>query len=377
MKIAIATTGRFWLLDLARELDTLGHDVAFYSYVPRTRAEKFGLPSRCHRGFLPYVAPILATLKYAPANLKPGLDHQLLKAMDAMIASWLEPCDVFIGLSGLCVKSAMAAKSKYGAAIFLERGSRHIFSQKEILEGIRKVNGKATRVPAFYVEREMTGYEIADTIVVPSRHVEKSFSERGVSIKKLFRNPYGVDLSMFPPTPVPTNEPPTVIFVGGWSLRKGCDVLFKAWKNMEDVNLVHVGAAGDAPMPNDQGFFHYDPVPQWELKEVYGRAHIFAMASREEGLSLVQAQALACGLPVVCTDRTGGEDLKDFLCDPSLITVVPVERHDVLAEALNAALSRATSMAGVRDLLGAGREKLSWRAYGERYDSKLMEVSPA
>ena len=43
MKITIAASHRFHLLDLARELASLGHEVRFYSYVPTKRAMKFGL----------------------------------------------------------------------------------------------------------------------------------------------------------------------------------------------------------------------------------------------------------------------------------------------------------------------------------------------
>ena len=61
--------------------------------------------------------------------------------------------------------------------------------------------------------------------------------------------------------------------------------------------------------PNSERFVHYDFVPQWRLGEFYAQAHVFAIASKEEGLALVQLQALASGLPLVCTDRTGGGDL--------------------------------------------------------------------
>lgn len=43
MKINIASTHRFHLLDLARELERQGHDVKFYSYVPTQRCTQFGL----------------------------------------------------------------------------------------------------------------------------------------------------------------------------------------------------------------------------------------------------------------------------------------------------------------------------------------------
>ena len=33
------------------------------------------------------------------------------------------------------------------------------------------------------------------------------------------------------------------------------------------------------------------------------------MSSIEEGMAMVQMQALACGLPLICTTNTGGEDL--------------------------------------------------------------------
>jgi glycosyltransferase involved in cell wall biosynthesis len=292
--------------------------------------------------------------------------------MDSLVASILEPCNVFIGMSGLCVKSAEAAKRKYGAKVFIERGSRHILSQKEILDAIRAPAGRKTTVPDYAVRRELASYEIADIIVVPSRHAKRSFIERGVTLEKLFRNPYGVDLSMFPPTPAPSPDPPTVIYVGSWSLRKGCDVLTEAWQKLKGVKLIHVGPYGDEPIPRESGFQHYGPVDQERLADFYAKAHVFAIASREEGLSLVQAQALACGLPVVCTDRTGGEDLSEFLDDPSSITVVSIEDSDSLANAIHESLDRACRMNGVRDLLGQAREKLSWRAYGERYDRALQ-----
>jgi hypothetical protein len=44
LRVAIATAGRFHVLDLARELNALGYAVDFYSYVPKTRALRFGLP---------------------------------------------------------------------------------------------------------------------------------------------------------------------------------------------------------------------------------------------------------------------------------------------------------------------------------------------
>lgn len=368
MRIAIVTSGRFHVLDLARELAALGHDVAFYSYVPRRRAEQFGLPRRCHRSLLPFVLPLIVAQRKGPKSWGNRLEPLLQRTLDGLVARRLEPCDVFIGMSGLCVKSAEAAREKYGAKIILERGSRHILSQKEILEAIPGLARPA--VPEFNLQRELWGYEFADVVSIPSLHVERSFLERGFSREKLCRNPYGVDLTMFPPTAKPANRMPTLIFAGTWGLQKGCDVLTEALRD-QPWRLIHVGSVGDLPLPQLPNFESRGLVPQSKLASVYAQADVFVQPSRQEGLSLVQAQALACGLPLVCTDRTGGEDLAEFLEDPSWVTVVQPEDVTALRNAITKAFDKATTQKGMRNILRSARDRLSWQAYGERYEQKL------
>ena len=60
LRIAIATNGRFHVLDLARELDRLGHHVTFYSLLPKWRSRQFGLSAdRCVSLF--WVMPVSYT----------------------------------------------------------------------------------------------------------------------------------------------------------------------------------------------------------------------------------------------------------------------------------------------------------------------------
>jgi len=375
MRIAIATTGRFHVLDLARELAALGHQVAFYSIVPRRRALRFGLQASSHRSLLPWLAPLLVAQRYGGRWVREAMNPLVLMTVDWLISWRLERCDAFIGMSGLCVKSARTARQRYGAKVFIERGSRHILSQKQILDDIKRMSPAAQTVPDYAVKRELASYELADVVVVPSRHTEKSFVERGFPTARLFRNSYGVDLSMFTPTAPPSYELPTVIFVGAWSYQKGCDLLVTAVGSLAGhVRLLHVGAVGDAPLPREDWFEHHDAAPQWLLRDWYAQAHLFVLASRQEGLSLVQAQALACGLPLVCTDRTGGEDLKDLIADPSWISVVPHDDSRAFADAISRMLPNALSLTGLRDLLGTAREQMSWTAYVRRYCLELERV---
>lgn len=369
MKIAIASLGRFHVLDLARELDALGEDVRFHSYVPRRRAERFGLPRACHRALLPFTAPLLAWQHKAPKLWAAGQEWAMAHALDVAVTARLEPCDVFICMSGMYLGAARHAKERFGARVYLERGSQHIVAQRSILEDL----GAARKPSDFIVERECAGYELADRIAVPSSAVVVSFETTAPHLKpKLFVNPYGVDLDLFPQRMGPRPAgPPRVIFVGGWSLRKGVDVLVRAVRALPGVRLCHVGGVVDHPFPDDDPQFeHIDPVPQWQLKDHYARADAFVLASREEGLALVQPQALASGLPIVCTTHTGGGDLA---LSPELdrrIAVVAPDDADALAQALARALEDGPGRTWT-PLPPADRELLSWTAYGARYRREL------
>ena len=373
MKIAIASLGRFHVLDLGRELHHLGEDVRFYSYVPRSRAERFGLPASCHRALLPFVAPLLAWQHKAYKLWPAGQERAMAHALDVAVTARLEPCDVFICMSGIYLRAAQYAKRRFGARIYLERGSQHIIAQSRILERL----GAARRPTEFIVERECAGYELADRIAVPSSPVVNSFLAEAPHLqKKLFLNPYGVDLDLFPQRAGPRPDgPPRVLFVGSWSLRKGVDVLVPAIRSLPGVRLAHVGQLGDQPFPQDDPQFeHVGPVPQWQLKEHYARADAFVLASREEGLALVQPQALASGLPIVCTTRTGGADLA---LSPELsrrISVVPPDNADALAQALLDTLEIGQGRPWA-PLPMVDRALLSWQAYGARYRQELLSVA--
>jgi glycosyltransferase involved in cell wall biosynthesis len=357
---------------LARELARLGHDVAFYSVVPPHRTRRFGLPQECNRWLLPYLFPWTAAdlffRHYRNSGVKVWFNRRSIEALDNTAARYIRPCDVVIAVSGLFNRTLAAARRRFGAKIWVERGSRHILSQKAILDALPN----ADRVPAYAVSRELCDYDRADVVSLLSRHCEESFLDVGFPAGKLVRNPLGVDLNMFPPTPAPPPNPPTVVMAGNWSYQKGCDVLTEAWRKLPGVNLVHVGPVSDCPLPTDPHFQHYDKVDQPRLVDFYRRSHVFALASRQEGMAIVIPQALASGLRVVCTDRTGGEDLRGYVDDPDVIQVVPSDRADALAGALSDALRTAGTETGPRDRLGAGRDALSWAAYGKRYEAELL-----
>jgi glycosyltransferase involved in cell wall biosynthesis len=362
LRVGIASSGRFHLLDLARELNALGVNVRFYSYVPRQRAEAFGLPPHCHVALLPLLFPLVVLERIFPWVLPRTVERLMCWALDISTILRMRRCDVFICMSGMYLQAPRFAQWRYGARVILHRASRHILSQKEILARLPGVR----QVTSFTVRRELQGYALADKIAIPSSQVAESFSPWPEHARKLFLIPYGVDLDDFPLRTGPLSSEPTLLFVGHWSYRKGVDVLAEAITGMDGVRLIHVGALLDAPFPNHPRFVHYEPVPQQELKKFYRAAHVFALASREEGLAYVQCQALASGLWLVCTDRTGGADLACFGLT-RLIRVVPVEDPKALRRALAEALDDAMGKTGVPSIAETERRALGWRRYASQH----------
>jgi len=57
------------------------------------------------------------------------------------------------------------------------------------------------------------------------------------------------------------------------------------------------------------GYKFIGHVPQRNLCNYYHQASVFVMPSIEEGLSVVQLQAMSCGIPIICTTNSGGEDI--------------------------------------------------------------------
>jgi alpha-maltose-1-phosphate synthase len=368
LRVGVAASGRFHMLDLARELDTLGVDVRFYSYVSRKRAESFGLARRCHVALLPFLFPLVALERLFPRFFPHIIERLMCWALDICLILRMQRCEIFICMSGMYVLAARFAKWRYGALVHLHRSSRHILSQKEILANLPA----AQQVSSFMVRRELEGYILADRIIVPSTHVVESFAPWPSCFDKVFLNPLGVDIDQFPlRTAVPRQVQPTVLFVGQWSYRKGVDVLVEAVRMMRGVRLVHVGAPSDAPFPNDLNFTHHDHVSQQRLPDFYAEAHVFTLPSREDGFGVVLSQALACGLQVVCTDRTGGPDLAKLPGLSRLVHIVPADDPLALSNALEHALDAAVGNTDVAPITEMERRMLGWRSYAER-DLRFM-----
>jgi glycosyltransferase involved in cell wall biosynthesis len=207
-------------------------------------------------------------------------------------------------------------------------------------------------------------------VVVPTRQAERSFLERGLPQERLLWNPPGADLEVFQPTARPPLDAPTILCVGRWSVRKGCEVLGRAVAR-QPWRVVHVGAGGDAPPPPIDRFERLDPRPLSEMRQVYRAAHIFVDPSLDDEIATAPLHAAASGLPLVCSDRSRGEDLRAASADPTAVTVVPALHPATWRDAIASALAQAERQTGLRAWLPRATEQFSWKAYALRYEQEM------
>lgn len=374
LRINIASSGgRFHLLDLARELRNNGHEVHFYSYVPSKRAKRYGLQPECDNNYsimyIPFHILLLITKR---AHWALYLFHRFF---DLYTAFCMKPCDVLIAHSPMHVYTIKYAKKKYGAKVILERGTSHVLTQIEVLKQ-NPSNKNKDVMPQMFLKRDLLGYELADYISIASEHVYKSFIDNGIMPNKLFKNPYGVDLSTFYPTELDkSNRVFDVLMVGQWCHRKGCDMLYKACQEL-NISLLHVGSIVDLPFVETNNFIHHDAIDEKQLCNVYKSARIFVLPSREEGLAMVQPQAMVCGLPLICSMFSGGKDLREMLPKENQKWVILINKLSIeeVKIGIIEGLRLASQQRGIRNYVGDFAEKLTWKAYGERYNNFLKSI---
>ncbi len=337
MKVTISVSGRFYAFSLAHELEKKGYLQKIITSYPKFEVVKYGIP----RGKISSIVikeilrrswdklPDCVKGLYDPVPLIDGIFDRIAKKR-------LQKSDIFFCWSSSSLYSLRKAK-KLGSIVVVEYGSSHVISRNKILsEEYEKFGIKKEGMNPKTIRKVLAAFNEADYIYVPSLFVKRSFLDEGVPERKLIHIPFGVDLSQFRQTPKEDNIF-RVVFVGGMILRKGVHYLLQAFSelNLPNSELLLIGAMDDEMKPffkKYEGKYRYiGPQPYRELYKHFSQGSVFAIASIEEGLALVIPQAMACGLPVICTTNTGGEDI---VRDGKDGFVIPIRDVEVLKEKL-------------------------------------------
>ncbi len=385
MQIVQTVFGVFHHFELARELEHRGHLRRVYSTWPWARLKREGLSHDKVETFpWLHVPEYLAGRAHIDLTwLRDPLGYANAVAFDRWTESHLNRSlrreghvDALIGISGSSLRAG-ALIQRTGGIFICDRGSTHQRYQEQLLADEFRRWGVATPPSdPRDTRREEAIYAACDAITVPSTMAARSFAEMGVPTDKVHVIPYGVRLESFRPAAEPSPDTFDVLFAGAVGLRKGVPYLLEAFANLRHPRkrLIIVGTIQQdirsvltrLPMENVEML---GSLPQSELATLMSRSHVLALPSIEEGLALVQAQAMACGCPVVCSTNTGGEDL---FTDGVEGFIIPIRDPIALADRLqrladNPALQRSMRTAALKRVHSIG----GWKEYGDRWENLL------
>ncbi len=120
-------------------------------------------------------------------------------------------------------------------------------------------------------------------------------------------------------------RPPYVLYVGGYDSRKNVDGLVRGFdrSNLEDFQLVVIARKSRRFTERLSawrqlahfGQIHFLEVPDHELPRFYRSATFFVLPSLWESFGLQLLEAMACGTPVICSNR---ESMPEILSDAGL-----------------------------------------------------------
>lgn len=295
-----------------------------------------------------------------------------------LASRWVPSHGIFHGLPGLVLPVLQAREAM--PTSLLENATLHARCwQREVLfecgqAGI-KPGACPTALPLPLSRRLEREYELCDAILVPSTTARRSFAEFGLAQKTHVVWP-GVDSDFFSPPPRLLPSPKfRACYVGRIGLAKGVTYLLQAWKTLAlpQAELVLVGPVQPDIRPIlaqyvGSNIIVTGPLPPREVADQYRSASVFIQPSANEGLALVLLEAMACGLPVIATDRSGAEDCVTHGKDGF---VIPARRVEELAEMISWCFRHRTELPAMG---AAARHKIVQRFTRSHYEERQIAL---
>jgi glycosyltransferase involved in cell wall biosynthesis len=185
--------------------------------------------------------------------------------------------------------------------------------------------------------RMLSAYADVDRFLLLTPHDAAQFEKDGMTNVGWMRNP----LSFYPDEPAPLTDK-VVVAAARYDHQKGLDRLVEAWALVAPHHPDWVlKVFGSGPLEKElraqvaalgltESFLLMGPTADMERE--LRRASVYALSSRHEGLPMVLAEAMACGVPCVAFDCAPG--IREIVTDGLDGLVVPPGDVPALAAGL-------------------------------------------
>jgi glycosyltransferase involved in cell wall biosynthesis len=384
MKVTYTAPNRSHHYPYAEQLQRLGHLHAFVSGFSRLspRSPLPAVGDKLKRHDVNQTLMLLSDRLRAPAAVTDWFRVRSDRRLDEASYRWAAESDVFLFYRTEGIRTAQRLR-KEGAATrrVMEEVNSHVVYANRILREEYEKLGRSTPFQQDYdYDLRLRTYEEADYILTPSEFVKRSFVEQGIPAEKLLKVNFG--FRTFESNAAAEREQDDntfrVLYVGQINYRKGLRYALQAFAKLKHPKKEFVIVGPETKITG----LERTPIPDHvtftgtlkgdELMHEYRRATIFVLPSLEEGLSLVQGEALSFGLPLLITTNTGGDDL---ITDGVEGFIVPPADADALLERMQEMADRPELIAEMAERATAATERLgSWDKSGEKLAEELQRT---
>ena len=221
---------------------------------------------------------------------------------------------------------------------------------------------------------------LTDHFLVPSNFVKKSLEFSGVAPEKIHIVPYGVDPDLFCYTDRRADISEgalELLFVGECSYRKGINYLLEAAKGMPNVvNLTVVGGYQNiqdlyTEYKETSNIKFLGRINHDKLPEIYAKADVFVLPSLSEGMSLVGLEAMATGLPLLCSRNCGVNDVVEENKNGWILDSISAMG---IVEALNKINDERANIPQMGMAARKTAEKYTWDFYKKNMIKTIYEI---
>lgn len=377
------------LARLFTDLDSRSQGLRWLRYVPQSIA-----PGALRRllGRQPAGVPMQKTVAFNRLGVMYALRRNLAHSPSDRTRSFLWANRVFcqrVCRADWCDARAVFTYNTAGLEILERaraRGLRTVSEQTIVPSAVewRLLDEERRRQPGWelavedrcataYSQREEAEWRLADLILCGSEFVREGILQRGGPADRCVVVPYGVER---PPASSPSErrkrtpgEPLRVLTIGAVGLRKGTPYVLEAASRLHGAAIFRMVGRSTLSTEKDRLLRSHveciGSVPRSEVARHYAWADVFLLPSICEGSATVTYEALAHGLPVICTPNAGSvvqDGVEGF--------VVPIRDSGAIVDRLLALRHDRTLL----ERLGDSALERSQEFTLERYADRLLEA---
>lgn len=241
---------------------------------------------------------------------------------------------------------------------------------------------QALNEPDAKLERKRRELAMADIVICPSTFVRRSLDGRLSNRSISHVIPYGSDTTVSPKTwsDEDLHRPLRLIYAGALSPQKGLHDLFQALESLSFysylLTLAGRWVSGYKDWLSRRYRVHYEYVGQLqssELYRMYRTNHVLVLPSLCDGFGLVMLEAMASGIPVIATERTGAPDIITHGQEGYLVRAGHPED---LVKVLVRCLDDPEALAEIGRSARRKAEELTWTTYRRRLVSAVCGHAP-